>query len=596
MTDEKVDGISFVDARTDVLDLISELDKIIMPIYPERMEVIQSLLEELDKPLFSIAVTGPSRVGKSTLINALLSKNVSPINIEPTTGIPCIYEPGNEDKIRIVLQDGKTHEFPLSMEVMEEWVSQQKNLNNEKGVQEVIVKLKSDFLKLGFSILDLPGLDDPSDNVKNMAELALETTDAIIYVMDASGYATGSFIFSDNNKKDLQRLVGRKDKTFIVLNKADILSAEQKKQMKKYLKREFKRFELIPLTNENMFFISAKNTYEERCEDKKKGRDKSFSKFESQVWDYLLLNNEIGRNRLNGVLSEMSNLVTDQVSIASIALARSDKVLDLKKYLVQFKELPKEIHEVCNKGYLITMNVAEQRIQDDRNRTIRRFTRTLNGIPMLQPLPSRREVKRALERAITQMSLDCRRQAEVTFREESIKANKIVQKTMNSLIKDINQYLPPATSTSLTIKIGDPQTGNPLTPFGGAIGLALAGAMFGPVGALIGGIVGFIIGIFVDETQRRDREVRDILNKSVKILDKAEKTILIQVDTVVNNSFHELEIGLNNRIKAASKRLRAELDSMGEPLPPKQREVIETAIKNLNKLQPRITSAIEVLA
>ena len=49
---------------------------------------LDELKKKIEQATYVVAITGPSRSGKSTLLNALVRLEISPVNVLPTTGIP----------------------------------------------------------------------------------------------------------------------------------------------------------------------------------------------------------------------------------------------------------------------------------------------------------------------------------------------------------------------------------------------------------------------------------------------------------------------------------------------------------------------------
>jgi hypothetical protein len=102
--------------------------------------------------IYTIAVAGPMRAGKSTLINCLLGRNVSPVGDFPTTALPLTIYPGIQDLAIITLKNGKEVKGPADFAFLQQYITQKENRNNRQGVVKVTVTIKSSVLERGLAI------------------------------------------------------------------------------------------------------------------------------------------------------------------------------------------------------------------------------------------------------------------------------------------------------------------------------------------------------------------------------------------------------------------------------------------------------------
>ena len=63
---------------------------------------------------FNLVVLGEFKRGKSTLINALLRRNVLPTGVVPLTSVVTTIAAGEDDRLRIYFEDGREEERPLA--------------------------------------------------------------------------------------------------------------------------------------------------------------------------------------------------------------------------------------------------------------------------------------------------------------------------------------------------------------------------------------------------------------------------------------------------------------------------------------------------
>ncbi|MGA9855365.1 MAG: dynamin family protein [Gammaproteobacteria bacterium] len=595
VTTPSVVSLGFAEAREKALALLPELKSIVAGQSGMDSSAIDSLLESVKAPLFTVAVTGPSRAGKSTLINAMLRADVSPVGSLPTTGLPCLYQPGVRDRLKVILKDGQVKEEPRTIEKMREWVTQDGNPDNEKKVARVEVELGSAALDLGFALIDLPGLDDAGNDAHTLTELALEGANSVIYVMNGEDFANNRFIIVRDERLALERVAKRIEKTLFVVNKAERLSEEQRTKLLAFVEREFKRFNLPLFRTESFFFVSAESAFKARTEGAADASDETLRTFEKALWDYLIGKSEVGRSRLRASLGQANELVADQLSIASLALEKSEKVLRLKDELLKFDETETEIQLMCSQGYAGALAKVNHRIGELQPKASSKFNLYIRSIPLYQPLPTRQDVKAFLDSEVASMAGEVQRIASDSFESSGAQVSSKVQ----SLIQAFRSQLQGSSSSLAAVwqvgTLGPPIQGNLFPPLGGAVGLGLIGLAFGPIGGLIGAIIGFFGGLLFGESDRRAKEIADIVPKYDRAVAQAADQIAAQADRWLSASFGELQRSALTRLRAAKTALRNQLEHLGEPLTPEARASLEGGVANLRDLQPRIQAVLAAL-
>jgi septin family protein len=100
---------------------------------------------------FNLVVLGEFKRGKSTLINALLGRNVLPTGVVPLTSVVTTIAAGEQDGLRIDFEDGRVQERPLGE--LAEYVTEAGNPANRLGVELARVELEHDLLRAGLELV-----------------------------------------------------------------------------------------------------------------------------------------------------------------------------------------------------------------------------------------------------------------------------------------------------------------------------------------------------------------------------------------------------------------------------------------------------------
>ena len=177
-----------------------------------------NLLVRLAEDHFNLAVVGQFKRGKSSLINAILGKDILPTAIVPLTSVVTTLRHGSEERV-LVRCEGVPAPLILPTSSLAEYVTERGNPNNEKRVISVDVEVPASFLHRGLHLVDTPGVGSARQQNTATTYAFLPEADAVIFVTSVDSSLTEAELrFLDSVRQYAQR-------TFVVLNKVDQLEA-----------------------------------------------------------------------------------------------------------------------------------------------------------------------------------------------------------------------------------------------------------------------------------------------------------------------------------------------------------------------------------
>lgn len=347
---------------------------------------------QINEAIYRLAITGPSRSGKSSLINAMLGKKgVSPTGIFQTTGVPIQILPGNNEEIQVLFQDGKLQQHPFSEKAIRKFASQDENINNEKKVSLVTIFTQNRELEKGIALFDIPGLDDPVESIYEHAWMILRKSNAIFYLIDASVAANGGFVFRADYKNEILELSQQLDKIFLVFNKINALTPDRSIELKQKVANDLKRLDLFNKVAEKIYFISAEESLSLRL--KKSKKSDSLTQLESDLWQYLLKENKIGLRRLSATLESLINGLNDFAGLLNTRLLDLSTKRNLITALQEIENKVSGLSNIFHKERNRSLQSIRTHLENQKNRILENLEKQLNEIPQQNDLPTKQNIK-----------------------------------------------------------------------------------------------------------------------------------------------------------------------------------------------------------
>ena len=157
--------------RQDVLTVINEGRKIadgIPAIAAAAKMDFSSASDHVSQLHLSLAVVGAEGAGKSTLIRGLLKQELSPIEPNQPGTVAPVFLMYGEGSPRFTVEFSEPGKKPLQCDQKTcfEYIQQKSNEHNVKHVSRVVVEVDNPLLAHGLVLVDAPGTDGVSDDVR----------------------------------------------------------------------------------------------------------------------------------------------------------------------------------------------------------------------------------------------------------------------------------------------------------------------------------------------------------------------------------------------------------------------------------------------
>ena len=150
---------------------------------------------------------------QSTLINALIGSPVLPVGYIPVTAVPTVIRHGTRPRARVQARDGTWRDVAPSD--LDQYVSEEFNPENAKGIAGVEVFLPSAMLSTGMCFVDTPGLGSVFTGNTAATNAFIPHIDAALVVVGADPPLAGEELtLVETVGKEVQNLI-------LVMNKAD---------------------------------------------------------------------------------------------------------------------------------------------------------------------------------------------------------------------------------------------------------------------------------------------------------------------------------------------------------------------------------------
>ncbi|MCL6472413.1 MAG: dynamin family protein [Firmicutes bacterium] len=239
-------SINYAEARSEILMTLGELKASLN--HDESLgnsNMLEYAVEKLTDNKFNLVVMGEFKRGKTSFINALLGEAVLPMAVVPLTSIITELVYGDNPSAEVIFENGQRK--TISLEMLDDYVTERNNPNNEKGVKKVVVKYPSEYLREGVILVDTPGVGSIYEHNTEVSYDYLPEADAVIFLVSSDPPISKTEIAYLGDIKEYI------EKIFFVQNKIDYLSESEREESLAFSRKVLEqalggRVTLIPLS------------------------------------------------------------------------------------------------------------------------------------------------------------------------------------------------------------------------------------------------------------------------------------------------------------------------------------------------------------
>ena len=179
---------------------------------------------------YYVACIGQFKRGKSTLLNALLGAPILPTGIVPVTAIPTVvrYGPAPSASVRI---QGDEMWQSVSIDALADYVSEERNPNNQLGVDAVQVFAPVPLLAAGMCLVDTPGVGSVHEQNSRVTFAFVPHVDAAIIVIGVDPPLGGEELAL------IEAIAKGVPDAIVVLNKADRFSDTERAEASRFAQK-----------------------------------------------------------------------------------------------------------------------------------------------------------------------------------------------------------------------------------------------------------------------------------------------------------------------------------------------------------------------
>lgn len=188
----------------------------------------EELVVKLAEDRFTLAVLGQFKRGKSSLMNAIIGRDLLPTGVLPLTSAITVLKYGPDERL-VVRRENSIFPGEQPISALADYITEKGNPSNRKKVKHVFVELPVPFLRSGIEFVDTPGVGSAITANTQTAYGFLPECDAVLFVTGADMPMTSLELAF------LQDIREHVDKIFFVVNKIDLVTEDERNEVLEFV-------------------------------------------------------------------------------------------------------------------------------------------------------------------------------------------------------------------------------------------------------------------------------------------------------------------------------------------------------------------------
>ncbi|HXH14106.1 MAG TPA: dynamin family protein [Alphaproteobacteria bacterium] len=193
-----------------------------------RQRQCAELQVKLAEDRFTLAVVGQFKRGKSSLLNAIIGRDVLPTGVLPLTSAITMLKFGPQERL-VIRRDGLQFPEIAPLERLAEYVTERGNPGNCKKVATATVEVPLPFLRRGLEFVDTPGIGSAIRANTATTYAFLPQCDVVLFVTGVdSPFTSVEFEFLGALRQHVRKI-------FFVVNKVDLLGERERREVLEFV-------------------------------------------------------------------------------------------------------------------------------------------------------------------------------------------------------------------------------------------------------------------------------------------------------------------------------------------------------------------------
>jgi GTP-binding protein EngB required for normal cell division/uncharacterized protein (DUF1778 family) len=209
----------------------------------------EALMVKLAEDRFTLAVLGQFKRGKSSLMNAIIGRELLPTGVLPLTSAITVLKFGPTERL-VIEREGLQWPETVPLSQLDDYVTERGNPGNKKRVKTATVEVPLPFLRRGLEFVDTPGIGSAIAANTATTYAFIPQCDAVIFVTSVDTPLT------DAELEFLKTIRQHVRKIFFVVNKMDLLAGRDQREVLDFVAAAI--CEQMGTSDLNLFPLSCK--------------------------------------------------------------------------------------------------------------------------------------------------------------------------------------------------------------------------------------------------------------------------------------------------------------------------------------------------